>query len=197
MKLFKTTLISIIAMTALVVSTASFAKKPSERFTIYDLAQFVENGSGELSVLNLALSLHPGIETVLDGNGQFTVFAPTDLAFADLAETIAAEPYCYGSVVELALAESDYIRDVLLYHVARGNMDSTEVLPKDRIRMLSGEFITRMPPLDDSNLVIKDNLGRSSTIEGPDNYADNGVVHLVSAVVLPYLPPPSAGGCDI
>jgi transforming growth factor-beta-induced protein len=177
MKVFKKSLIALVALSAITISTAGIAKKPSERVTIYDAAQAVEDMSGEFSVLNLALSLNPGIETVLDGRGQFTVFAPTDAAFESLAAIIEAEPFCYGSVVELALAEPDYLTEVLLYHVAKGRMDSTEVLPKTQIRMLSGEFLS-IEELTDPPI-----------FDAVDVATDNGIIHIISQVLLPSLPP--------
>ena len=185
MKAVRNALIGLVAVSALLVSTAGLAKKPSERVTVYDAAQTVQALNGEFAVLNLALSLNPAIEAVLDGNGQFTVFAPTNAAFESLAETIAAPGLCYGSILELAVTQSEYLTDVLLYHVARGRMDSTEVLPKDRIRMLSGDFVTRIP----GSLVLTDQEMRDSLIETPDVFTDNGVIHVISEVLLPYLPP--------
>ena len=78
MKVLKSSLIGLVALSAIVISSTGFAKKPSERFTVYDTAQYVEDMSGEFAILNLALSLNPAIEVVLDGNGQFTVFALSD-----------------------------------------------------------------------------------------------------------------------
>ena len=177
MKVLKSSLIGLVALSAIVISSTGFAKKPSERFTIYDTAQYVEDMSGEFTILNLALSLNPAIEAVLDGNGQFTVFAPTNAAFDKLATIISGDDFCYGSVVELAVTQPAYLTDVLLYHVARGRMDSTEVLPKDQIRMLSGDFVTI------------DQLINPSIFVATDVPADNGFIHIISEVLLPYLPP--------
>jgi len=73
--------------------------------------------------------------------------------------------------------QAAYLTDVLLYHVARGRMGSTEVLPKDQIRMLSGDFVTIEQPINPSIFV------------DTDVPADNGFIHIISEVLLPYLPP--------
>lgn len=192
MKLFKSSLISLVAVAVLVASTATYAKKPSERTTLVDVAMAVnemtatETEAGEFSTLLLALSLYPEIESVLEGNGQHTVFAPTDAAFGRLEAILPLFCYTEG-LVPFVLANQDYIADVLLYHVAKGRKDAAEVLPKDQIRMLSGDFITRIP----GTLVITDALGRNADLLNVDVPADNGVIHVISEVVLPY-PPSSA-----
>lgn len=193
MKMFKKSLISMTAVAAMFVSMAAFAVKPSERYTIVDatidinLATATEETPGEFSTLLLALSLYPGIIDVLDGNGQYTVFAPTDDAFANLEEILPLFCYTEG-LVPFVLDNPDYIEDVLLYHVAKGRMDAASVLPKDQIRMLSGGFVTREP----GSLEIVDQLGRVSTLlavdQPSDTPADNGVIHVISEVLLPYPP---------
>ena len=130
--------------------------------------------------------MYPEIVSVLDGNGQHTVFAPTDEAFGKLEAILPM--FCYNDgLLPFVLANQGYIADVLLYHVAKGRKDAAEVLPKDQIRMLSGDFITRLP----GTLVITDALGRDANLEAVDVPADNGVIHVISEVVLPY-PPLSA-----
>ena len=180
------TLVGLFAAATLFASGSAMAVKPSERFTLADLAGFAASDLGEFTALNAALGAYPGIAAVLDGNGQFTVFAPTDAAFASL-NSLLDSAYCYTDVFELAGAQPDYVADVLLYHVARGRMDSGEVLPKDQIRMLSGDRLTRDP----FSLDLVDVLTRTATIEAAtwlDVEADNGILHGISEVVLPYAP---------
>jgi hypothetical protein len=68
-------------------------------------------------------------------------------------------------------------------------MDSAEVLPKDQIRMLSKDFVTRTP----FSTSITDGLNRTAILEGLDEFADNGVIHVISKVILPYAP---EGSCS-
>ena len=127
------------------------------------------------------------ILAVLDGKGQYTVFAPTDDAFDDLADTVLTLGYCSLGDLDPAVVNA-----VLTYHVAKGRRYAADVLDSDQIRMLSGGFL-----LQDS-AVLTDNLGRTSNlIPGALNVeADNGVIHAMDAVVLPILPDPGPGGCN-
>jgi uncharacterized surface protein with fasciclin (FAS1) repeats len=127
------------------------------------------------------------ILTTLDGKGQFTVFAPTDGAFDDLAETALTLGYC--SLLDLP---SEAVNEVLLYHVAKGRRDASDVLDSDQINMIFGGF------LEQDAAVLTDNIGRTSNlIAGAiDIPADNGIIHAMDAVVLPYLPPAGPGGCE-
>lgn len=127
------------------------------------------------------------ILAVLDGKGQYTVFAPTDDAFDDLADTVLTLGYCSLGDLDPAVVNA-----VLTYHVAKGRRYAADVLDSDQIRMLSGGFL-----LQDS-AVLTDNLGRTSNlIPGALNVeADNGIIHAMDAVVLPILPDPGPGGCN-
>lgn len=108
----------------------------------------------------------------LSGNGQFTVFAPTDDAFTALG----LNPDNIGTL------DQGFLTDVLLYHVARGRRDARQVLASERIRMLKGGFLLQ----DDG--VLTDNLGREAKIIVTDVEAANGIIHVIDAVVLPYAP---------
>jgi uncharacterized surface protein with fasciclin (FAS1) repeats len=185
MNTFKTTATTMLVALALSLSTAAFATKPSEQTTIVDVAVSVNESTGEFSTLLFAASLYPDIVAYLDGMGQRTLFAPTDAAFANLEAILPL--FCYNTIVELATDQPDYIADVLAYHATKGRKDAAEVLPKDQIRMLTGDFVTRVP----GSLVITDALGRDATLLAVDIGADNGVIHVISEVILPY-PPASA-----
>ena len=183
---FKKTLVSLFALAMLTVSTASFAVKPSERFTLVDLAEFAANDLGEFTALYAAVGAYPDFAAVLDGNGQYTVFAPTDEAFGKLNSLLDAA-FCYADVFALAADQPGYVADVLQYHVAKGRLDSGEVLPKDQIRMLTGDRLTREP----FTLELVDVLTRTATIDAEnwlDVEADNGILHGIDEVVLPYAP---------
>lgn len=97
------------------------------------------------------------------------MFAPTDDAF----EAIGITP---DNVDEF---DQDFLTDVLLYHVARGRRDSTDVLDSERIRMIKGGFL-----LQDSG-VLTDNGGGTATIQVVDVEAANGIIHVIDSVVIP------------
>ena len=168
----------------------ALAMKP-ERTTIIGLATQVNADTGEFSNLIAALTrvdaeLDAGLIPLLDGNRQFTVFAPTDegfdaagqaLGFVDGADLVA------NGDVELLLA-------VLTYHVSPGNRPADDVLSSERVRTVSKGFVfpyvdgEGKPFLRDSDSV----LGAGSPdaqIVGPNNFADNGVIHIIDWVLLP------------
>jgi uncharacterized surface protein with fasciclin (FAS1) repeats len=144
--------------------------------TIVDVAiQINSEGdfAGQFDTLIAALGeANPLVLETLSGNGQFTVFAPTDDAFADLD----LDP---NNIDQL---DKDFLTDVLLYHVARGRRYAETVLDSKRIRMLKGGFI-----LHDGG-VLTDNLGREANIIVTDVEAANGVIHAIDSVVLPKAP---------
>lgn len=186
---FKKTFVCMFAALAFVLSGTATAQKP-ERSTIVDVASAVnaatvseDDPDGEFAILIAVAMGYPDILDYLAGKGQRTLFAPTDAAFASL-ETLVTTAFCFDSLGQLVEEQPDYIADVLLYHVTKGRKDSTEVLPKDRIRMLTGDFVTRVP----NTTVITDVLGRDANIEMVDVEADNGIIHVISEVILPYAP---------
>lgn len=144
--------------------------------TIVDIAiQINSEGdfAGQFDTLIAALGeANPLVLETLSGNGQFTVFAPTDDAFADLD----LDP---NNIDQL---DKDFLTDVLLYHVARGRRYAETVLDSKRIRVLKGGFL-----LQDQG-ILTDNLGREANIIVTDVEAANGVIHAIDSVVLPKAP---------
>jgi uncharacterized surface protein with fasciclin (FAS1) repeats len=142
--------------------------------TIVDVAIAVNSDgpfAGQFDTLIAAvLAADPAVLKTLTGPGKFTVFAPTDGAFAKLGLT----PENIGTALDQAT-----LTQVLLYHVARGERYAEDVVSSDRIRMLSGGFLLQ------SGGVLTDNNGRTSTIIVTDVPASNGVIHAIDTVVLP------------
>lgn len=121
------------------------------------------------------------VET-LKGDGPFTVFAPTNAAFAKLPE---------GTVDTLLKPENkDQLRGVLTYHVVAGNLDSKAVAKaiedgggKATLKTVQGEEITAS--LDGNSVVITDAKGGKSTVTAVDLKQKNGVIHVIDAVLMP------------
>ena len=122
---------------------------------------------GEFDVLQAAV-VKAGLVGVLNGKGQYTVFAPTDAAFvktlgvADEAEAIAA-------VNSLPV---DALTNILLYHVTEGRRISTSVLAAPQYAMLNGKHLTR------SELA-------EAGIAATDISASNGIIHVINSVLIP------------
>jgi transforming growth factor-beta-induced protein len=109
-----------------------------------------------------------GLADTLAGEGPFTVFAPTDEAFAALP----------AGTVDALLADVPALTDILLYHVASGELMAADVAGMTEIPTLQG---TAAPvTVDGSNVMID-----SASIVLTDIEASNGVIHVIDAVILP------------
>lgn len=110
----------------------------------------------------------------VSGTDQYTVFAPTDDAFGDLYDALGIT-----SIEELP---ATLVRDVLLYHVTDGRRFSNSVVPPKNpkeIETLLGESF-----YVNSDRSI-DAIGNEGSIVVPDISASNGVIHIISSVLLP------------
>jgi uncharacterized surface protein with fasciclin (FAS1) repeats len=168
--LFSSVLVLLVTLSAVPV----FAAPPGP--TIVDVAIAVNSDgpfAGQFDTLIAAvLAADPAVLATLTGNGQFTVFAPTDDAFAALGITP-------DNVDTLG---QGFLTQVLLYHVARGRRYAEDVLASDRIRTLQRGFLMQY------NGVLTDNLGREANIIVTDVEAANGIIHAIDAVLLPFAP---------
>ncbi|TKF33276.1 fasciclin domain-containing protein [Vibrio kanaloae] len=132
---------------------------------IVDVA--AENGS--FTTLVAAVKAAGLVET-LKGDGPFTVFAPTDEAFAALPE---------GTVDMLLKPENkDKLVAVLTYHVVPGKIMATEVMKLNGAETVQGEAV--MIAIDDGNVMIN-----NAKVTMPDVEASNGVIHVIDKVLLP------------
>lgn len=185
----KLAVVGLIAAASLLFAGNAMAVKPSERFTIVDLAIAVNAGdvdpalTGEFSTLIAAL-VETGLAAPLDGNGRFTVFAPTDQAFMD---TLGLDANGITTLINSGPDGKALVTNILLYHVARGERFSGDVLDSDRIRMMNRGFTfpTASGPMGVP--AIEDNNGNFAELELSliDLGTDNGVVHVIKSVLIP------------
>lgn len=110
---------------------------------------------------------------VLQGAGPFTVFAPTNAAFAALLTEL-------NLTKEDLLADTALLTQVLTYHVVPALVLKAEVPLNTAITTVQGESFTV-----DASLVITDQRARTSSIVGTDVFTSNGVIHVVDQVLLP------------
>ncbi len=111
-----------------------------------------------------------GLAETLAGDGPFTVFAPTDDAFAALPE---------GTVETLLADPQGALTDVLLYHVVSGAVPAEAVVGLDSATTINGEAVAIA--VQDGNV----RLNESATVIITDIMADNGIIHVIDAVLLP------------
>lgn len=123
--------------------------------------------AGNFTVL-LDLIESAGLDSTLMGDGPFTLFAPTDEAFAQIPE-----------VVRTALvSDSAQLRQLLLNHVVEGKLSAADVQAVDSASTLAGGTVAVTSAEGEVRI---DN----AVVTTPDLVAENGVVHAVSAVLLP------------
>lgn len=122
---------------------------------------------GEFDVLQAAV-VRADLVDALAGATQYTVFAPTDQAFAD-ALGGGSEAAAITAVENL---DVDTLTDILLFHVTPGRRTSTSVLAAPSYEMLNGDKLTR------------DQLSAAG-IAATDVPASNGMVHVINDVLLP------------
>lgn len=113
--------------------------------------------------------LAAGLETALSGEGPFTVFAPTDFAFAALPD---------GTIDALLADPQGILTDILLYHVAGANALSTDLSDGQTITTLNGKDVT--VTINSNGVFIND-----AQVVFADIVASNGVVHVIDAVLTP------------
>ena len=139
--------------------------------------------NSEVHNLLEAAVIEADLAGTLSGEGPFTVFAPTDDAFLTLAGAL-------GATAEDLLALPE-LTDILLYHVVGATALSTDLSDGQTVATLNGADVTVSVECDGS-IFINDAQVTVADIE-----ADNGVVHVIDAVLLP--PTPSSacedGGC--
>jgi uncharacterized surface protein with fasciclin (FAS1) repeats len=125
-------------------------------------------GAGTFTTLAAALEAAGLVET-LKGEGPFTVFAPTDAAFAALPA---------GTVEDLLKPENkDKLTAILTYHVVPGKVMSTDLTEGMKAATVQGGEVTIT--LEGGPKV------NGAVISGPDVAASNGVIHVIDSVILP------------
>lgn len=141
----------------------------------------VAAGNDAFSTLVTAVTAAGLVET-LSGEGPFTVFAPTNDAFAKLPE---------GTVASLLTPESkDALTSILTYHVVAGKFEAAAVI--EAIQANDGAFIVDTVQggqitlsLNAGNVILTDANGNTSTVVIADVAASNGVIHAIDTVVMP------------
>lgn len=155
---------SIAALAPLSATAGGHAKKAASK-DIVDTAV----AAGQFTTLATALQA-AGLIDALKGDGPFTVFAPTDAAFAKLPN---------GTVDDLLKPENiDQLKAVLTYHVVPGKIMAADIGAKARPATLQGATVDVVS--GDGGVTINDASVTSADIE-----ASNGVIHVIDSVILP------------
>ena len=181
----KNTLTAVIA--AALAATTGFAALPAVAHQHGHHAKAAPNivqtamSTGVHNTLVAAVKAAGLVET-LSGPGPFTVFAPTDTAFAKLPE---------GTVATLVKPENKgTLTGILTYHAVAGKVTSADLVKlinqnggEATIETLAGGELTAR--LSGDKIVITDEKGRATAVTQADVVTSNGVVHVTDGVFLP------------
>lgn len=155
----------------------SFSQTSTAQGTIVDVAVGNENFSTLVAALKAA-----DLVKALQGDGPFTVFAPTNAAFEKVdAATL-------NTLLEPKNQKA--LANILTYHVVAGKLTATDVVAalkkgkgKVELKALNGQTLTVMQK--DGKIWLKDQAGNYSEISATDVMGSNGVIHVIDSVVMP------------
>ena len=162
-KLIISAIILSLLSTSMVVAGDHSKKSKSAKKDIVTIA--VEAGS--FKTLATALT-EVGLVEALQAEGPYTVFAPTDEAFAKLPE----------GTIESLLKDKEALKSILLYHVVPGKVTSKDVVKLDKAETLSGKNV-KISSSKDGVMINK------SSVTAVDIMASNGVIHVIDTVLIP------------
>jgi uncharacterized surface protein with fasciclin (FAS1) repeats len=150
---------------------------------MYPTKDIVDNAVNSKDHTTLVAAVQAaGLVDTLKSAGPFTVFAPTNAAFAKLPA---------GTVETLLKPENKAtLVKILTYHVIAGNFDSKAVVKAIKAGNGKAEFTTvagnkLYAMLDGKNVVLMDEKGGKSTVTIADVRQSNGIIHVIDSVVLP------------
>jgi uncharacterized surface protein with fasciclin (FAS1) repeats len=129
-------------------------------------------GAGQFTTLAAALAAAGLVET-LKCAGPFTVFAPTDEAFAAALEAL-------GLTAEELLADTETLTSILTYHVIAGEVPSSQVVT------MNGQSVATVNGAEVTITVEGDTVKvNDATVTAVDVMASNGIIHVIDSVLLP------------
>lgn len=123
--------------------------------------------AGNFNTLVAALKA-AGLVDTLKGAGPFTVFAPTDEAFAKLPP----------GTVDALLQDPEKLKDILTYHVVSGSVRAADVMKMKTVKTVEGSSVRIRAK---GGKVMIDN----ASVVKADIICDNGVIHVIDAVIMP------------
>jgi uncharacterized surface protein with fasciclin (FAS1) repeats len=154
---------AIVAVVAIRASDAGNYKTSGSKMDIVDTAV----SAGSFNTLVTAVQT-AGLVDTLKGEGPFTVFAPTDAAFAKLPK----------GTLEALLKDNEKLTAILTYHVVPGKVMAADVVSMTMAKTVNGEALTIRA--NNGNVMI-DNANVVKT----DIQASNGVIHVIDTVIIP------------
>lgn len=160
---FTSLILAAAVVAAPLTATAGDMNKMQSKKDIVDTAV----AAGSFKTLAAALQA-AGLVDTLKGPGPFTVFAPTDAAFAKLP----------AGTVEALLKDKPKLTAILTYHVVAGKVEAADVIKLDSAKTLNGQSVTIK--VVDGKVNVN-----NATVTTADVEASNGVIHVIDTVLIP------------
>lgn len=157
-----------LAAAALLVAPSGLMAQERGNYGRGDLVQ-VATEAGSFTTLLRAVEA-AGLVDVLKGDGPFTVFAPTDEAFAKLP----------AGTLEALLADREQLIAVLTYHVVPGRVTAAQVVEAQTVNPETVQGARLSIQVRDGTVHVD-----NATVVTPDVMASNGVIHVIDNVVIP------------
>jgi uncharacterized surface protein with fasciclin (FAS1) repeats len=154
--------VTAVALAATTAGTAAGTTAAADKNIVQTAA-----GAGQFDTL-ASLLKRAGLVRALEGKGPYTVFAPTDAAFAKVPD---------ATLSRLARNRAQ-LRSVLLLHVAKGRLTAAKVVKRSSVKTLNGQRLAIRVRGDNVR------VGQARVIT-PDISASNGVIHAINKVLLP------------
>lgn len=155
--------LSVVALSVAVLAFCAPARAADQDAkSIVDTAK----GAGQFKTLLAAVEA-AGLTETLMGKGPFTVFAPTDAAFAKLG----------NETIEAVLKDKEKLTAILKYHVVSG-----KVMAKDVVKLTSADTLNGALPIKIQGDTVM--VGQAKVIK-TDIECGNGVIHVIDTVLLP------------
>ncbi len=162
---------------AMMADDAAMAEEATPAGTIVEVAQGDEGFSTLVAAVTAA-----GLGETLSGEGPFTVFAPTNDAFAKIDAAV---------LTELTTNDTETLGAILTYHVVEGAVDAETLLGAIGEAGDEGYTITTVAggtlnaSVVDGAVVLTDAAGGTATVTATDVAASNGLVHVIDTVLMP------------
>lgn len=158
---------TLVSLTLVFFATTLFASDKKEASEVKKDIVTIAVEAGSFNTLATALT-EAGLVETLQGNGPFTVFAPTDEAFAKLPK----------GTVESLLKDKKALTNILLYHVVSGNVMASDVVKLDKATTISENDVH--VSVVEGKVFINE-----SQVTTADVKASNGVIHIIDTVLIP------------
>jgi len=161
-------IVSVFGLAVVLMSAVAMAGHHGEKMSKADQMDIVDTAIEAKSFSTLLTAVkQAGLVDALKGDGPYTLFAPTDEAFAKIP----------ADKLQALLKNKEALTAVLTYHVIPANVSAGQVMNLTSAKTLQGQSIS----IDTSNGVMVDNANVIKT----DIVASNGVIHVIDTVIMP------------